>query len=131
MAIDRAVVADAKIIKNDARSDEALQSGLRLVNEFACGFSTDPLHEARRVFMEVRIGRVGDEAVQVIRHGAHIFGNRPLVVIENNDEPLGGRRDIVQGFKTDAAGESGIACNADDMLVGAYLVARGGHSQCG
>ena len=81
--------------------------------------------------MEVRIGRVGDEAVQVIRHSAHIFGDRPLIVIENNDEPLGGRGNIVQGFKTHAASEGCIACNADDMLVGAYLVARGGHSQRG
>lgn len=131
MAIDRAVVADAEIIENHAWRNEAFQSGLRLVNEFACGFSADPLHEACRVFMEVRIRPVGDEAVQVIRNRAHVFCDRPLVVIENNDEPLGGRGDIVQGFKTDAAGEGGIARNADDMLVGADLVARGGHAQRG
>ena len=131
MAVDRPVVADAEIIENHAWRDEAFQSGLCLVNEFACGFSADPLHEACSVFVKVYIRWVGDEAVQVIRNRTHVFGNRPFVVIENNDEPLGCGGDIVQGFKTDAAGEGCIARHADDMLVGADLVAGCSHAKRG
>ena len=131
MAIDRAVVADAEIIENHAWRDEALQSCFRLVSELACGFAADPLEEPSGVFMEVRVGGIGHQAVQVIRNGAHIFGNRPFVVVENDDEALGGRGDIVQGFKTHAAGEGGISRHADDMLVGADLVASGGHAKRG
>ena len=81
--------------------------------------------------MEVRVGGIGHQAVQIIRNGAHIFGDRPLVVVENNDQALGGRGDIVQCLKAHAAGEGGIPCHADDMLVGADLIARCGHAQGG
>ena len=131
MSVDRAVVADAEIIENHAWRDEALQPRLRLVGQLACGFSTDPFEESGGVFMEVRVGGIGHQAVQIIRNGAHIFGDRPLVVVENDDQALGGRSDIIQGLKAHAAGEGGIPCHADDMLVGADLIARCGHAQGG
>ena len=131
MAIDRAVVADAEFVEDDARGEKVFQRGLGFVGEFAGGFSSNPFEKLRGVFVQVREGGVGDDAVQVIRHGADIFRDRPLVVVENDDQALGRGGDIIERFKSDAAGERRIAGHADDMLVGAELVAGGGHAERG
>ena len=131
MAVDRAVVADAELVENDARREEVFQRGLGLVREFARGFSADPFEELRRVLVQVRVGGVRDDAVEVIRHGADIFRDRPLVVIQNDDQALGRGCDIVERFKSNATGERRVARHADDMLVGAEAVPGRSHAECG
>ena len=131
MAIDRAVVADAEFVENDAWREEVFQRGLGFVCELAGGFSTNPFQELRGVFMQVREGGVRDDAVEVVRHGADIFRDRPLVVIENDDEAFRRGCDIVERFKSNAASERCVACHADDMLVGAEAVAGSGHAERG
>ena len=130
MAIHWTVVAYPEIIKNHARREEALQACFRLVSQFARCFSADPLEKTRCILMQVCIGGVGDQSIKVICHGTHIFGDRPFVVIENNDEPLGGRSNVVEGLECDAAGESCISRDADHMLIGADLVACRCHAEC-
>ena len=131
MAIDRAVVADAELVENDAWREEVFQGGLGLVREFAGGFSADPLQELRGVLVQMRVSGVRDDAVEVVRHGADIFCDRPLVVVEDDDQALGRGGDIVERFKSDAASERRIARYADDMLVGTEAVAGCGHAERG
>ena len=129
MAVDWAIVADTEFVENDARGEEVFQRGLSLVRELAGGFSADPFEELGCVFVQVREGGVRDDAVEVVRHGADIFRDRPLVVVENDDQALGRGGDIVERFKSNAAGERRIARHADDMLVGTKAIAGGGHAE--
>ena len=72
---------------------------------------------------------VGDNAMEVARNRAHIAIDRPLVVIQHNDQPLGLVGDIVQCFKRDAVGERSVAGNRDHMLFAAGQVTRHRHAQ--
>ena len=50
------------------------------------------------------IAGVGDNAVQIIGNRADIFGDAPLVIVENDNQPFGRVLDIVQGFECDPIG---------------------------
>ena len=71
------------------------------------------------------------DVVQVVRDGADVFCDRPLVVVEHDDEALGLRFDVVQRFVADAAGERGIARDYDDVLVAAAQIAPDRHAERG
>ena len=101
------------------------------MGEFARGFSADPLEKLRGVLVQVRVGGVRDDAVEVVRNRADIFCDRPLVVVKNDDQALGCGGDIVERFKSNAASERRIARHADDMLVGTEAVPGGGHAERG
>ena len=131
VAIHRAVVADAEVLEDDARGDEVLEGSLRLVGEFAGPLAGDPLHEAGGIFVEVGVGGIGGDAVQVVGHGAHVFGDRPFVVVEDDDEALGRVCHVVEGLKRDAAGEGGIARHAHDVFARSEFVPGHGHAEGG
>ena len=128
MSVDGAVITNPEIIENDARGEKALQARFSLVGEFASRLSPDPLHKAGGIFVQMDIARIRDQAVEVIRHGTHIFRDRPFVVIEDNDEFFRGGGDIVKSFETHAASERRIPCDADHMLVRAEGIACGCHA---
>lgn len=81
--------------------------------------------------MKAIVDGVGYELVEVFGNGSDVFGDGPLVVVENNDEAFGGARNIVEGFHCDAACEGGIAANCDYMVLGLKLVACCGHAEGG
>ena len=84
--VDGAVVAQAEFLEDDAREQQIFHAGLDLVREVDCELSTDRLDELRGLFVQVRIGRVRGDLVEVARDGAHVFRDGPFVVVEHDDE---------------------------------------------
>src|SRR5207247_7835622 len=72
-------------------SQRAFEAFFGLVGElqrqFAFGEAAD---EAFKVFGQLVVGGVGDEFVEIAGNGADVFGDAPLVVVEDADEALGG-----------------------------------------
>ena len=93
--------------------------------------AADRFDELRGFFVQMRVGRVRGDLVEVAGDGADVFGDRPLVVVEHDDELLGRLGDVVERFVGDAAGEGGVAGDADDVLVRAAQVAPHGHAERG
>ncbi|OQB88588.1 MAG: hypothetical protein BWX86_02648 [Verrucomicrobia bacterium ADurb.Bin122] len=81
--------------------------------------------------METVVGGVGREPVEVARYRADVLGDRPFVVVENDDEALGRADDVVERLHGEAAGEGGIAADGDDVLAGAAQVAGRRHAEGG
>jgi hypothetical protein len=77
------------------------------------------LDEFRGLFVQVRVGRVRGDFVEILRDGADVFCDRPFVVVEDDDEFFRRVGDVVQRLVADAAGERRVARDADDVLVGA------------
>ena len=69
--------------------------------------------------------------VEVGGDGADVFCDRPFVVVEDDDEPLGLRPRVVQRFVADAAGQGGVTRDADHVLVPAAQIAAHRHAQSG
>ena len=117
VAVDRAVVAQAEFLENHARDEQVLDAFLDLVREMERASARDRLDETPGLFVQMRVGRVGHDVIQVVRDRADVFRDRPFVVVEDDDEALGLRLDVVERLVTDAAGESGVARDDDDVLV--------------
>jgi hypothetical protein len=110
----------------------ALEPLLGLVGEFDRQFALgQPADEGLEVPRQLVVAGMCDQLVQVIGDGPDVFGDAPLVVVEDADEFLGGVADVVQRLKGDAVGQRGVAENADDVFAPAFLVARGGDAQGG
>ena len=131
VAVDGAVVAQAQLVENHAREDEIFNPLLHL---FAQGAGHPPAHaldEFGRFFVQLEVGRVGRDLVEVMGDGADVFGDAPFVVVEDDDEPLGGIGDVVERLVVDAARERRVARHADNRLVGTALVASHSQPQAG
>ena len=100
----------------DAEVDEGLPAG-------------DLFEESFDVVVEAVVDGVCDEVVEIAGEGADILGNRPFVVVEDNDEPLGAGGDVVEGLHCDAAGEGGVAADRNHVLAGTAPVAGGCHPE--
>ena len=99
---------------------------LRLVGKLQCQFALGQTpDEPFEIPSQFVIGRMGNELVKIAGDGADIFGNAPFIIVKNADKLLGRVGDIVQRFKRNPVGQSRIAENGDDVLIGAALVPRG------
>src|SRR4029077_7067338 len=65
----------------------------------------------------------------VVSDRAHIFCDRPLVVVENDDEALGMRFDIVERFVADSTGERGVARDYDNVFIAAAQISSHSHAE--
>ena len=79
----------------------------------------------------MRVGRVGGDLVKIGGDGPDVFCDGPLVVVEDDDEFLGGFGDVVQRLVADPAGKGGVARDADDAFIRAAAVAPHGHAERG
>ena len=119
------------LLQTDA-GDRAFEAAFRamreLDGEIALGQAA---HEVFKFLRDLIVARVGDEFVQVARNGADVFGDAPLVVVEDADEFSRGCADVVQRLEGNAVGQRRVAENADDVFIRAALVARRRHAQRG
>jgi len=77
----------------------------------------------------MRERRAGRNGVQIVRDCPNILCDRPLIVVQHDDETLGVRFNIVERFVADPACESGIARYDDNVLVATAEVAPHRHAQ--
>ena len=131
VTVDRAEVAEAELFEEDVREQQVLGAGLDLVGEVAGGLAGDLFDEFRGGITNAGVGRVGLERVEIAGDSPDVLVDRPLVVVEHDDELLGGLRDVVESFQSRAAGEGGIAGDGDHVGVVVREVACGGHAEGG
>ena len=89
VAVDRTVIAQAEFLEDHARDEQVLDAGLDLVREIAAPLPPTISTNCARFLVEMGVGRVGDDPVEVAGDGADVLGDRPFVVVEHDDEALG------------------------------------------
>ena len=129
MTIDRSEIPQAKIFEDHAWSNDLLNARLDLVRQFTSRFSSDPLHELCSLIVQMFVSGAGCDTIEMLGDGTGISGNRPLIVVENHDETLGGLGNIIKCLVTDATGECGITCNGHDVLASPVHVPCRRHTQ--
>ena len=60
--------------------------------------------------MQMHEPRICSDPIQVPRNCPNILVDRPLVIIENRDQPFGVVGRIVQRLKSNPAGKSSVPC---------------------
>ena len=131
VAIQRTVVVEAKLLEQHRRPQQALRCLLGFPYNFRGSFAAEAFDQSARSRMQVGVVLVGHHLVQVVGDSANIAIDRPLVVVEHNDQPLRLSADVVQRLKRDAVGERGIARHGDNVLARAGQIARHRHAQRG
>ena len=129
MSVNRTVIAPAEVFKKHARSDESLHAGFDAVGEILHALAEDFFNQLSSAVVEPRVVFVRCDAAEVARHRADVAVYAPLVVVEDDDETLGLFGGVVQSLETDAAGECGVACDANDVVVSTAHVARDGKTE--
>ena len=86
MPVNRAVIAQPEILEDHARRKQVLNAGFDLMGEVSRLLSRKPLDELPRFVVQVCERRVGDDAVEILSDGADILGDRPLVVVQHEDQ---------------------------------------------
>ena len=84
--VDRAVVAQAELFEDHARDDETLHAFFDFVREMRERSSGDGLDELARLVVKMGERRAGGDAVQITGDRADIAGDRPFVVVQDDDE---------------------------------------------
>ena len=129
--VDRTVVAEPEVLKDDAGEEHVLHPGLDFVGEIERSLSADGSDEFGGLVVEVGVGGIGRDLAEVAGHRTDIFRDGPFVVIEDDNEALGRFGHVVEGFEADAAGKSGIAGDHHHVFVGPAEVAGRGHAEAG
>jgi hypothetical protein len=88
MAIDRAVITQAELLKDYARQNEVFDALLHFVRELDRRVPADHLDEIARLVVQVTVSGAGRDIVQVGGNRADVFRDRPFVVIQNDDKAL-------------------------------------------
>src|SRR5271165_681288 len=102
-----------------------------LVDELLREPAGDHFDELCGFFMQMTVGVVGDQFVEVIGDRTDVFGDRPFVVVQHNDESFCIVGDIVQRFVACTTGECSVSGNNDDIPAPASPIPGDRHSQCG
>src|SRR5262249_42508978 len=132
MSIDRSIVTQAELLENDTRHEQAFDALFDFMRELCNRLAGDTLYELPRLVMKMSERGAGHDGVQVTCDRADVFRDRPLVVIQNNNESLCMRFDVVECFVANPACERGIAGDYHDVLVTASQVTPNGHAKrCG
>ncbi len=128
--VDRADVAHAEFLEERGGDEKVLGFLFPLRAEMDEGFAArNLLQKGLEVVVQTGVDRVGDKLVEVAGDGPDVAGDRPLVVVEDNDETPGGGSHVVERLHGDPAGEGGVAADRHNMLFPATTVARYRHAQ--
>src|SRR5438067_262837 len=87
-----------------------------------------PPQKSFKILRQLVVGRVSDELVEIAGDRPYIFGDTPLVIVQNANKPFRSLGHVVERLKRNAIGERGIAKNGDYVFVASSLVARSAHS---
>ena len=69
------------------------------------------------------------QGIEVARDGADVPIDRPFVVIQDDDEFLGGLGDVVEGLEGGSAGEGSVSGDGDDVVVTTFEIACSSHAE--
>ena len=133
VAVDRAIIRKAHLLENQAGAmaggKQPLDRPLDLQCQVLARLAGEALDQLLHAAVQVLVARVGDDVGQVLGDRADVLVDRPLVVVEDDDQALGVVGDVVERLVGDAAGESRIAAKGDHALGATAQVARRRHAQ--
>src|SRR5439155_7543362 len=129
VAVNWAVITQAQLLEDDTRHEQAFDAFLHFVCDVYARFPKNRLDKVASLIVQMRISRIRDDAVQVISYRADVFRDRPLIVVEHDDETLRVRFYIVECFVADPARECGVSRYHDDVLVPTAEVPSNRHAE--
>src|SRR6202040_3418908 len=130
-SVNRSIVTKPEFFKDYAWHEQAFDAFFDLVGEFSDRLSGDRFDEAPRLVMQMRESRARSNVVKVRRNRANVFGDRPLVVVQDDNKTLGVGANIVERLVADAAGERRVARDNHDIFIPAAQISSDGHAQPG
>ncbi len=130
MPVDGPEVAQAEFLEETRLDEEILGLALplrpKVMHFVPMGKSGE---EFLQVVVDAVVGGAGGEFVEVARHRTDVASDRPFVVVEDDDETLGGAGHVVEPLQGDTAGEGSVPADGDDMLRASLEIACGGHAE--
>ena len=99
-----------------------------LMDELLRELAGDHFDKLCSFFVQMTVGVVGDQFVEVVGDGSDIFRDRPFVVVQHNDESFCIVSDIVQRLVAYATGECSVAGNNDNIFASASPIPGDRHS---
>ena len=131
MAVQGAVVVEPELLEEHRWPEQALRRFLGLAYNFRGSLAAEAFDQTARARMQVSVVLVGHYLMKVVGNGADVTVDRPLVIVQHDDEAFGRVPDVVQRLKRNAVGEGGIARHSDNVFAGASEIARDCHAQGG
>ena len=129
MAINGSVIFQPQFLEDYAGPQHAFRGFFGLAGHVQRGSASQFFDEFSRPVTQVIVARMGDNPVQVAGNRAHVFVDRPLVVIEDHDKALRIVGDIVERFIGNPAGEGGVAGQSHHVFPAACQVASHCHAE--
>jgi len=102
-----------------------------LLDDTACVFAEHELKQFAGFLMQVRVGGMRGDGIEILRDGTDVAVDGPLVVVEDDDEALGVCGNVVHRFKHRTAGEGSVTGDADDVLVTSGEITPSSHAEGG
>ncbi len=132
VAVDRAEVAEAEVLEEHARREEALQAFLHLAHDLPERLALRHLlGEVPDVGLHPVEVRARDDPGQVAGDGADVRRDRHRVVVQDDDQPPPGGAGVVEPLVGQTAGHAAVPDHRHDAIVLPGEVAGGGHPQRG
>ena len=131
MPVYRPEIFDTKMLKHGFRHHQVFNANLDTVNglQKICA----PIQPAEPVFhimFQPVVGFPCTQLVQVLGHGAHIFGNRHFIIVQDDNDTPFGVPHMVQGFKGHASGHGTVPDNGYYMVTFTLQVTGCRHPIC-
>ena len=117
MAIDGPDIFEAQLLKEESRHQKTLQGFLRLFGKPGNRLSDSGkgFKKGHHLVPEPIDKLPGHESVEVGGEGAHIRGNRHLIIIQDHDQiPIDMAR-LIEAFKGKACGHRPVSDDGDDL----------------
>src|SRR5256714_11108734 len=129
MAVDGTEIPEAKLLKENARSEESLHAFLPFPDQRAdTGERAGRgIYDGANSGSDAIIQRVSLYRGQILRHRADVGRNRHLVVVEDHDEVALRRTGVVQSFISQTASQSPVAEYRHNLEMLAVQIARDRH----
>ena len=129
MSVDRPEVFQPELLKENGGPQHALGRFFGPTHHFDRSFPTYALDEPGRTVVQVLVVLVRHDAVQITGDGAHVEVDRPLIVVEHDDQTPCLLGNVVEGLERDSVGKGGVAGHGDHVLVTAGHIPRHCHAQ--
>ena len=119
----------AEFLEENIWDEHVFGVALDLMSEFAHAGTSDFFDKVSGLFADAAEGAVGLQGVEVFCESPDVFVDGPFVVIENDDAPLGGLSDVIEGFESSPASEGCVSGDSDDVAVFAFQITSGSHAE--
>jgi hypothetical protein len=88
VAVDGAEVLQAELFKQHGGPEQSFGGFFRATRHGEGGFAAEALEDAMGLVVQILVMLVGDDPMEVAGDGADVAVDGPLVVVEDDDQPL-------------------------------------------